>query len=151
MKKILPLVLGVIAIAALTFYGGMIYSGKKGGNFNRGNIPGLVNKEGQQRLGGMGGFGAGKMAGGQRGVYFIRGENIAKDDQSVTVKLPDGGSKIIFFSASTEITKSVAGATSDITVGGQIMSTGTTNTDGSITATIIQIRPAMPEQGVVSQ
>jgi len=143
MKKILPLVLGVIAIAALTFYGGMIYSGKKGGNFNRGNIPGLVNKEGQQRLEGMGGFGAGKMAGGQRGVNFIGGEIIAKDDKSVTVKLPDGGSKILFFSASTEITKSASGSSEDLQIGQTISANGETNDDGSVNAKTIQLRPKL--------
>ncbi|HLD17949.1 MAG TPA: hypothetical protein VJB99_02630 [Patescibacteria group bacterium] len=144
-KYIAPLILGAILLASGAFYGGMIYAKSKS------SIPSGFS-------GGPGGFpgGAGptpgRMTGGMRGGGgFTAGEVLSMDDQSVTVKLPDGGSKIIFFSASTEITKSVAGATSDITVGGQIMSTGTTNTDGSITATIIQIRPAMPEQGVVSQ
>jgi hypothetical protein len=39
----------------------------------------------------------------------------------------------------------VAGKTSDITVGKQINIVGTTNSDGSITATQVQLRPAMPQ------
>jgi len=91
----------------------------------------------------MGGFGAGKMAGGQRGANFIGGEIIAKDDKSVTVKLPDGGSKILFFSASTEITKSVAGSSEDLQIGQTISANGETNDDGSVNAKTIQLRPKL--------
>jgi len=138
MKKcIAPFILGVILVGVGSFYGGMTYA-KSATSFptdfagGPGNFPGGV------------GNAAGRMGGGMRsGGGFASGEVLSVDDQSVTVKLPDGGSKIVFFSNSTEITKSVTGAASDVSVGGQVISTGTTNADGSITATTIQIRPSV--------
>jgi hypothetical protein len=98
------------------------------------------------RLQGFNGNGA------QRGVRpganggLVSGQILSQDDKSVTLKLLDGGSKIIFFSASTQITKSATGAVADLTVGENLMINGTTNTDGSITAQTIQIRPKIQQE-----
>lgn len=73
---------------------------------------------------------------------FTGGEIISKDDQSVIIKLTDGGSKIIFYSTSTQIMKSNAGTTNDLTIGENISANGSANPDGSINAQMIQIRPA---------
>jgi hypothetical protein len=69
------------------------------------------------------------------------GDIISGDDKSATLKLRDGGSKIVFFSDNTAITKFTQGAKSDLVVGESVMVEGTNNPDGSITATTIQIRP----------
>jgi hypothetical protein len=51
-------------------------------------------------------------------------------------------SEIVLLSPTTQILKSVTGAASDLTVGSEVTITGTTNSDGSVSATSIQIRPA---------
>jgi hypothetical protein len=86
-------------------------------------------------------------AGGGRftaGANFISGDVLAKDAQSITVKMRDGSSRIILYASSTEVSKFAAGTIDDVAVGKTIMVNGKTNTDGSITAQTIQIRPPMP-------
>ncbi len=140
MKKILPVFIAiVIIIGGVAFYGGMKYAeskksiGGRNGFAEFGNLP----PGGQVRLGGPGG----KVG----GANFTSGEIISKDDKSVTVKLPDGGSKIIFFSDSTKITKSTEGSAEDLKVGENVMANGTANQDGSITAETIQLRSTVTE------
>jgi hypothetical protein len=76
---------------------------------------------------------------------FTTGEIISKDTTSITVKLATGGSKIIFLDANTKVSKSVDGSVNDLTTGTQVSITGTPNTDGSVNATNVQIRPNMPQ------
>ena len=71
------------------------------------------------------------------------GQIISKDATSITVSIPTGGSKIILLDSSTPINKQTAGTLADLTVGTEVSVTGTTNTDGSITAQSVQIRPKM--------
>ncbi len=71
------------------------------------------------------------------------GDIISVDANSITVKMPDGSSKIVLLTGTTSINKAATAAVSDLTVGERISAFGTTNTDGSITATNVQINPAM--------
>lgn len=64
------------------------------------------------------------------------------DAESITVKLTDGSSKIVFFSDSTAISRQAEGSASDLSSGTSVIVTGATNADGSITAQNIQVRPA---------
>lgn len=92
----------------------------------------------------------GRRFGGGNGAVF--GTIIAKDTNSITVQLggPNAsstngtatGSKIVLYAGSTEIGKTVVGSATDLTVGESIIANGTPNSDGSITAQMIQIRPA---------
>lgn len=139
MKKIISIVLVIIVTGALVggaFYGGMKYGENK-------TTQG-ISQERQQRFQQMGASTAGAMggrSGNQAGNNFVTGEIISKDDKSITVKLQDGGSKIIFFSDTTEVDKFTMGSSSDLEVGKNVMVTGKTNQDGSITAQSVQLRP----------
>lgn len=73
------------------------------------------------------------------GAGAIRGEIISQDDKSITVKLQDGSSKIVLISENTAINKATEGSVDDIKTGEQVMVLGQTNSDGSVSATDIQI------------
>jgi len=143
MKKILPIIIVVIVIVGGgAFYGGMKYQQNKNpmSGFSRQNFQNLSEEQRQQLQANAGGaFQGGNRAAGQG---FLAGEVISKDAQSLIIKMQDGGSKIIFYSDSTEISKFVQGAVSDLEVGETVMINGTANQDGSITAKSIQLRPA---------
>jgi hypothetical protein len=65
----------------------------------------------------------------------------------MTVKLADGSSKIVLLTASTSFNKATAATAADLTVGQTVAAFGTTNTDGSITASNVQINPVMRGPG----
>jgi hypothetical protein len=54
-------------------------------------------------------------------------------------------------SGTTTFSKSAQGTIADVAVGSQLFVGGTTNTDGSVTATTIQLRPAMPAPTTLKQ
>ncbi len=134
-KKIGFGIAGVVVLIVV-FYGGMIY----GGNNIRASINNRGATFGQNNIGEMRGI---RNGGGTMG-NFIGGEIISKDDKSLTIKLQDGGSKIILLGTNTTIVKIATGSTSDLTVGTSVSIAGTTNTDGSVTAKSVQIRPNIP-------
>jgi len=143
MKKttIVPIavILGLILIG-VAFWGGVHFGNRRGNNFSNRGIMNWEKGAGQN-------FGAGMMNGGKNlkgsaDAGILSGEVTAKDNETITVKTKDGGSRIIFYSHSTAITKSTSGTIHDVAAGANLMITGSTNTDGSLTATIIQIRSA---------
>lgn len=132
-----------VVVGSGAFYGGMKYAQGRGG---RGNFTKLTPEQRQQFMANAGaGFrgGAGQVRAGM-GDGFTAGEIISKDDKSITIKMPDGGSKIVFYSDTTEVGKSVSGTFIDLKVGETVTTSGTANFDGSITAQSIQIRPIVP-------
>ena len=135
MKKFIPAIIAVIIVAALSFLGGMQYG--KAQNANATQTPartGFAGGAAGMRRGGAGGPNG---AGG-----FTAGQVLSMDSKSITVSIPSGGSKIIFFSDATKVSKSVDGTVSDLKAGDQVVVTGSANSDGSIAATSIQLRPA---------
>ncbi len=135
MKKIIPIIVALVVVAGGSFYGGMKYGQSKG------NFQNLSSEQRQQLF--QGNIGGSLQRGAGRGVggNFLSGEVIAKDDKSLTLKTPDGGSKIVFFSGSTQVSKTTEGSIDDIGIGKQIMATGEQNSDGSYTAKTIQLSP----------
>ncbi len=129
-KQWVTLVVVAVIFAGGGFFGGMKYAqGKqpvRGAGFTAGQ------RGGQGFAGGRGGA----------GNQFINGEVLSKDDKSFTIKMQTGSSKIVFYSQTTSINKTTSGSAEDIEVGKQIIVTGSTNSDGSLTAQNIQIRPA---------
>ncbi len=131
-QKIIVIVAAIIIVGGASFYAGTIYAkGNKSGNRN---MPGFTNGTGTRGARGNG--------------NFVNGQILSIDSSSITVQIPNNGSKIILLSDSTPISKMASGTRSDLVVGETVMVTGTTNTDGSVTAQSIQIRPAMPENAV---
>ncbi|MFA6189927.1 MAG: hypothetical protein WC711_00205 [Candidatus Staskawiczbacteria bacterium] len=130
MKKIQVItliIIIIIIIAGGSFYGGMMYGKNKNSNLgpNGSNFQTRINRPGDN------------------GSNFILGEILSKEGDNIILKLlNNAGSKIIFYSESTQINKQAIGNAEDLGVGTLVSVTGTTNSDGSITAQSIQIRPA---------
>ena len=132
MSKKYLIILSVIVLVVVVsgaFYGGMIY----GKNQNKTPLA-------------SGNFSA--MRAGRTAGNFILGDIISSDSNSITLQLPsNAGSKIIFYSDATQISKTVMGSAGDLSAGTTINVTGTTNSDGSVTASSIQIRPVGQKPG----
>ncbi len=132
-------VVSILVVGGGSFYGGMKYAQSKNTGRGMGAFANLTPEQRQTRFaqaGGPGGQGGNRAAGG-----FVTGEVLSRDEGSVTVKLRDGGSKIVFVSDKTQVMKSADGSISDVIVGSQVMITGTANADGSVSAQTVQLRP----------
>jgi hypothetical protein len=132
-KIIVSVIVGVIIVGGGAFYAGIKYTGvnkSQRGNFTNqmlGNQNGGIGMRGVQRLDGM-----------------TIGEIITKDEKSITVKLPNGGSKIIFLTEKTIVTKNVVGSATDLVVNENVIINGSANSDGSINAESIQLGSNTP-------
>jgi hypothetical protein len=89
--------------------------------------------------GGTGGNGGQNRFGAGRGG--VMGEVTSIDDKSMTVKMPDGSSKIVLVSDSTSYETSTKVEKKDVTTGKTVRIIGTTNTDGSVTASYVMLNP----------
>ncbi len=129
-KKILGAVVLVVAIAGGSFYGGMVYSESKTPAGRNGTPAGQF---------GAGVAGANRV--GSRTGGFTAGQILSKDATSITIKMQDGSTKIILIGSSTQVMKTADGSLDDLATGTNVTVTGSANSDGSITAQSVQIRP----------
>lgn len=134
-NKHLIINLGIaVVIGAIAFYGGTKYGE---GKTQSAAPSGFAGGQGTQ----MRNRGGGAFQGG-----FTNGEVVSKDSESITLKLRDGSSRVVFFASSTQVSKSVSGSLADIVSGVQVLVSGTQNSDGSLTAKSIDLRPNMVPQ-----
>lgn len=130
--------ISIALVAALVGGGVGFFAGTK---YTQGRVASLtLNRQANFNGGGgrfLGGAGGGRMM----GFRPVSGEIISADDKSITVKLPDGSSKIVLFSDKTAINKAETGSKTDLTVNTKVAVFGQDNSDGSVTAQNIQINP----------
>lgn len=132
-KALIPVILLLAGLGA-GFFGGIQYRNyqiaKTRGSF-------VLGANGQRFTGTR--TGQGVTAGARGGA--VSGSILSMDASSITVKLADGSSKIVLFSTSTTYSKTVNAAQTDLKVGENVAVAGATNSDGSVTATNVQINP----------
>lgn len=103
---------------------------------------------GSGRTSGM--MGGNTQARGNRGGFRpVSGEIISQDDKSITVKLTDGSSKIVLLGSSTTINKADTATKSDLVTGKKVAVFGSENSDGSVTASSIQLDPIALGMGMM--
>jgi len=149
-KNISILIIAILVAGGAGFFGGMQYQKQatpkvaSGSAVNRGSFSGA--RTGSRT--------------GAAGAGFSSGQILSKSDNSLTIKLATGGSQIVFLAPSSQIMQSSTTTIANLNVGENVMITGTTNSDGTVTAKTVQVgdfrfggagRPAGQGQGSQAQ
>ncbi len=147
-KKTIWLVVGFVVVALIFFYAGDMYASAKSKAQPAQDANGFTMRNV---------IGNGVQRGMRTGGGNVFGQIVAKDANSITVELsaPGGpnangtastgtGSKIVFYTGQTAISKMATGSSSDLAVGTEVTVQGTANPDGSVSAQTISIRPTLP-------
>jgi len=150
-KTIIPVLITLAVAGSVGFFAGTTYQQKQqasfrqfAGNLQPGNGMGMIrdgNRTADQRVSGT------INMGNRMGFRPVSGEIISADEKSITVKMPDGSSKIVLISQTTNINTASQANKTDLTVGTTVAVFGQTNSDGSVTATNIQLNPMLQGQG----
>jgi hypothetical protein len=136
MKKYLPHIIWLVVVI-VAFVGGMYY----GKVTARPSFPGFG-------AGGLSSSTRGGFAGrGGAGGGFVMGSITGVNGQSITISEPNGNSAVVFYSSSTDVIEPQPAPMSALTAGTNVIVTGATNSDGSVTAQSIQIRSASTTPG----
>ena len=123
----------IIVAAVGGFYGGMMFQKTQTSSFGT---------TGQNAFRQGGNFRAIPGQNGQSSNFRpVRGQVISMSDNSLTVKLSDGSTKLVVLSGNTNYLQSTKAALSDIKTGDTVNIVGTQNSDGSVTAQDVQINP----------
>lgn len=150
--------MSVLVVGGVSFLSGMKYGQRRGMGAREGewgSFRNVLPEDRTMRMEQLGGGGNGMrrmgVNGTRGGEVFVGGEVIKKDPEGITLKLRDGGSRIVFTSSSTKVTKNVSGKLEDIEGGNQVLISGTGNQDGSMTAAVIQLSPVIPSTATSTQ
>lgn len=138
MKNNIGWVIALIVIGIGSFFGGIKYQQTRQPYQTR--IEGFGQRNGffQGRTRG------GQMMNGNRMMFQpVNGEIVNVDEDSFTVKLEDGSSKIIILDDKTQINKADQVSKTDLKTGEKVAVFGQTNSDGSVTAQNIQLNPQL--------
>lgn len=137
---LVPVIVAVV-VGVLAFYSGVKYqesqatSGVNSAQYLQGQ-----NTNGQRRFGSAGGRG---LMGGA-----TIGQIVSVDPTSITIKLKDGSSKIVNIASSTKISKTDVVTQSSLVTGLNVAIIGSVNSDGSITARLVQLNPQVRQKGL---
>lgn len=136
--KTLSIHIPILTLIALVISGGAFYGGMA---FAKASVKSATSSGGQfaRAQGNMVRLGAGGNA--RAGGAVTSGEVVSKTDNGFSVKLRDGGSKVVLVASSTTIGKMTEGSMADLSDGTEVVVMGTANSDGSVTASTVQIRP----------
>jgi len=133
-KNLIIAIAVAIAVAVGAFFGGMQYQKSQASSFMQdGTFRQKINGQGTPQ-------GLGQRQGGQN-FNYIRGEVSSIDNDTVTIKLQDGSSKIVVLSGNTTYTKAASSQKEDLKTGDTVMIMGVSNSNGSVTAENVQINP----------
>lgn len=135
-------IVGIVIVGGLSFWAGSHYANSRArSGFAH------VTASGMQGSGrGQNNNMPGGMRTGQGGAGFVSGTILSKDDQSLTISLVNGGSRIILLGNKTSVRKSVDAGPDDLTTGETVTIIGKGNQDGSLSAESIEVG-GMPMMG----
>lgn len=130
-KIIIAVLITAAAVGGAGFFGGIKYQENKGSDLTQEFAQGEKSEKMGQKMG----------LTAEGGEYKpVNGTIIDKDENTITVEMADGSSKIIVFSDSTVFNETQEAAKEDLEVGKNITAFGTENSDGSVTANNVQLK-----------
>lgn len=146
-NKVLVIVVAA-TVTLLVGAGGFLLGTRIGATRQTGQLPGAPGMGGGPGGGFVPGAGAAGRGGGPQGGFrsgpdgtgMVSGKIISKDKSSVTVSLPEGGSKIVYISGSTRYQTISRGSAAEMSVGETVTAFGTTGSDGGVTARAVTIQ-----------
>lgn len=143
---VLAVGVGIVALAAGLFVGMSYGKGHPSVETAMKTVSNLTPEQMAQLRTSGGGFPGGGFPGGAAGGGngnaqggFTAGSIVSNDGSTITIKMNDGSTKFVLYSGSTTIRKSAEGTSADLVAGENVVVTGSANSDGSITATQIQL------------
>jgi hypothetical protein len=135
MNKTTGIIIAVVLII-IAFYGGSLYGKSQATAAATAARATFAGRTGAGGFAGRGGAGGGA----------TMGSILSNSNGQLTVQLASGGSEIVFMTASTTVSQSTMLTTSSLTAGENVSVVGTKNSDGSVTATLVQVRPTPATQ-----